>query len=62
MPLLPFWFVKEPENTPNAWIKTNKNEFQKSCMGEKWQLSLSISEKKNIVIEYIKAQREHHKT
>ena len=55
-------FVKELKTSTNAWIKANKEKFPKfKSWGEKYAAFTIRYQEKDIVIEYIKNQREHHK-
>ncbi len=55
-------FVKELKTSTNSWIKNNKDKFPKfKAWGEKYAAFTIRYQEKDIVIEYIKNQREHHK-
>lgn len=55
-------FVKELKTSTNAWIKANKEKFPNfKSWGEKYAAFTIRYQEKDIVIEYIKNQREHHK-
>ncbi|MBS1643840.1 MAG: transposase [Bacteroidetes bacterium] len=55
-------FVKELKTSTNSWIKTNKDKFPDFISwGEKYGAFTIRYQEKDIVIAYIKNQREHHK-
>ncbi|MBS1643952.1 MAG: transposase [Bacteroidetes bacterium] len=55
-------FVKELKTSTNSWIKTNKDKFPNFISwGEKYGAFTIRYQEKDIVIAYIKNQREHHK-
>lgn len=56
-------FVKELKTSTNAWLKSNKDKFPGfKSWGEKYGAFTIRYQEKDTVIEYIKNQREHHKT
>ncbi len=55
-------FVKELKTSSNSWLKDNRDKFPDfKSWGEKYAAFTLRYQEKDIVINYIKKQREHHK-
>ncbi len=55
-------FVKELKTSTNSWLKLNKDKFPNfQSWGEKYAAFTIRYQEKDVVIEYIKNQREHHR-
>jgi putative transposase len=55
-------FVKELKTASNSWLKSNDKFPDFKSWGEKYAAFTIRYQEKDTVIEYIKNQREHHKT
>lgn len=55
-------FVKELKTSTNSWIKNSGKFPNFKSWGEKYGAFTIRYQQKDTVIEYIKNQREHHKT
>lgn len=55
-------FVKELKTSTNRWMKSNGNFPDFDAWGEKYGAFTCFYPDREMVIEYIKNQREHHKT
>lgn len=55
-------FVKELKTSTNPWIKNSGNFPDFKSWGKKYAAFTIRYQEKDTVIEYIKNQREHHKT
>jgi REP element-mobilizing transposase RayT len=53
-------FVKELKTSTNSWLKANENFPDFEAWGEKYAAFTIRYQEKDIVIEYIKNQQEHH--
>ena len=55
-------FIKELKTSTNAWMKSNKDKFPEfKSWGKKYAAFTIRYQEKDIVINYIKNQQEHHK-
>ena len=55
-------FVKELKTSTNSWMKRNKDKFPEFISwGEKYAAFTIRYQEKDVVINYIKNQQEHHK-
>ncbi len=55
-------FIKELKTSTNKWLKNRGNFPNFEAWGEKYAAFTIRYQEKDTVIEYIKNQREHHKT